>query len=288
MKFKKRYIPIFLLAIIIAGNQLGCMTASKSEQEQREIISKKGGPEPQFGSYHINGRNIHYSFAGNDTLPLVVFVHGSPGSSADMLDYLADSILLKGARVVTVDRPGFGESDYGRPETSIHEQAAVLVPLIEKLRHKKVILVGHSLGGPVIARFAMDFPNLVDGLVIVAGSVDPELEPSTWWKRPFDLPLIRLLVPSALRISNSEILPLRGELEKMRPDWSKITCPVTVIQGTQDDLVDAGNADFARKMLTNSSSVKINMLENENHFIMWTKTKIIVAEILEMMNASPQ
>lgn len=283
MKFKKRYIPLILIGTILLINQFGCMTARTSEKEQREVMLKMGRQEPQFGTYQINGRNMHYTFAGCDTFPLVVIVHGSPGSSAEMLDYVGDSMLLRVARVAAVDRPGFGESDYGIAEPSLKEQAAVLVPLIKKLGNKKVILVGHSMGGPVIARFAIDYPDLVDGLVIVAGSIDPELEPATWWKRPFDLPGIRLLVPSALRISNREILPLRSELEKMRPEWSKITCPVTVVQGTKDDLVPAGNADFARKMLANNPHVKINMLENENHFIIWSKRKLIVEEILALM-----
>jgi len=284
MKFKKRYIPLGLLGILLIVNQFGCMTAHESESTQYETLRKKGGGEAQFGRYDINGRNMHYTFTGNDSLPVVIMVHGSPGSSADMLDYLADSTMLQHVNIVAVDRPGFGESDYGRAETSVQEQAAVLVPLVEKFKHGKVIMVGHSYGGPVIARFAMDYPQLVDGLVIVAGSIDPELEPPTWWKRPFDLPVIRLIVPSALRISNREILPLRAELEKMRPDWPKITCPVSVVQGTKDDLVPAGNADYARNMLAGKPNVSINMLEGENHFIIWSKKALIVNEIMKIMN----
>jgi pimeloyl-ACP methyl ester carboxylesterase len=283
MKFKKRHFPLYFLGILFLANQLGCMTARKSEQEQRRILAEKGGPEPRFGTYQVGNRQMHYTCTGSDSLPLVVMVHGSPGSSADMLDYLADSALLQHACVVAVDRPGFGDSGYGDAETSVQVQAADLLPLVQQFGRKKVIMVGHSYGGPVIARFAMDYPGMVDGLVLIAGSIDPELEPATWWKRPFDLPGIRLLVPSALRISNREILPLREELEKMRPDWVKITCPVTVIQGTKDRLVPAGNAAFAQKMLAHNPHVTIKMMENDDHFIIWSKKYVMVDAILERL-----
>ncbi|HEY5692223.1 MAG TPA: alpha/beta hydrolase [Cyclobacteriaceae bacterium] len=42
---------------------------------------------------------------------------------------------------------------------------------------RPIILIGHSLGGTVIARMTMDSPELVDGVVMVAPSIDPEIEP---------------------------------------------------------------------------------------------------------------
>ncbi|MCC6727117.1 MAG: alpha/beta hydrolase, partial [Saprospiraceae bacterium] len=65
-----------------------------------------------------------------------------------------------------------------------------------------------------------------------------------------------------------------------------IRCPVTVVQGTKDSLVPAGNADFARKMLVSSGKLQVLMLEGEDHFIMWTKEKMIAAEIVKMLKAN--
>ncbi len=257
----------------------------KSEAEQKAILASKGQTDVQFGTYESNGRNIHYTKSGAPGEALVLMVHGSPGSSDAMLDYLADTNLTKQALVVTVDRPGFGYSDFGKAERSLSAQAQQLRPLVEKYRTpgKKTILVGHSYGGPLIARMAMDFPELVNGLVIVAGSIDPELEPEFWWARPLDWWALRWMLPPAFRVSNQEILPLKNELEDMLPFWADISCPVTVIQGTKDSLVPAGNADFARRMLVNSRPLQVQMLEGEDHFIMWTKTPMISARIVEML-----
>ena len=156
-------------------------------------------------------------------------------------------------------------------------------PLLEKFRSQRVILVWHSLGGPIIVRMAMDFPELVDGLIMVAPSIAPELEGSIWWREIIDWPLINLLIPTAFRTCNREIMPLKDELKKLIPHWSEITVPVTVVQGSEDSLVPSGNADYARKMLTNSSRVKIEMLEGESHFILWSKPDTIKAAIRDLV-----
>ena len=58
---------------------------------------------------------------------------------------------------------------------------------------------------------------------------------------------IRILIPAAFRASNTEILYLKPELEKMLPLWQNIKQPIIVIQGGKDQFVDARNADFAKK-----------------------------------------
>jgi pimeloyl-ACP methyl ester carboxylesterase len=239
----------------------------------------------------VNGQSVHYTHTGAGSLPLVVLVHGAPGSSSSMLDYLANAHLTSTAQVVAVDRPGYGYSGFGKAEGSLERQAAAIKPILEKHGQPaaglpKPILVGHSFGGPVIARLAMDYPELVGGLVIVAGSIAPQLEPQDWWQEPLDWLGIRWMLPPAARVCNQEILPLRQELEKMLPLWEKITCPVTVIQGLKDKLVHPGNAGFARNMLINSSRLEIDTLENDGHFILWTKKDRVMEKVLEMLQTA--
>ena len=286
MKMKKRYaIGIALSSILFVTCHSEFMQFRKSDEKQLAFFKEKGRPAPEIGTYETGGRTIHYTHVGDVGKPLILMLHGSPGSSDAMLDYLADSTLTSYAQLVSVDRPGFGYSDFGKTERSLKKQAEQMRPLLEKFRPQggKAILVGHSYGGPLIVRMAIDFPELVDGLVIVAGSVDPALEPQQWWTHPLDWWVFRWMLPKAWRVSNQEIIPLKNELETMLPLWGEVTCPVTVIQGTKDDLVPAGNADFAKKMLVNSRNLKVDMLEGDNHFIMWTKEGYISNKILEML-----
>jgi pimeloyl-ACP methyl ester carboxylesterase len=257
---------------------------SKTEIEAYFAKKEKKG---SLHSYPVGkNRIINYLKAGDSTLPLVVFVHGSPGSLDAFIDFLADTALLKRAQLITVDRPGFGASNFGYAEPSLEKQAAYLRPILEEnKKHRPIILVGHSLGGPVIARMAMDYGELVDGLVIVAGSIDPELEPNeTWFRAPLATPFLKWMVPRVFRASNDELYKLKPELIKMLPLWDKIHCRIIVIQGKKDSLVPAGNADFAKKMLTHASSLDFVMKEDMDHFVPWSNPELIRGAILRLLD----
>jgi len=117
---------------------------------------------------------------------------------------------------------------------------------------------------------------------MVAGSIAPELEPEEWWRPVIDFFAIRWILPDALKVCNQEVMPLKAELEKMLPLWQTIRCPVTIIQGEDDNLVPKGNADFAQQMLINSESVKVDIIPNANHFILWSEHDRIVKAMIEM------
>ena len=125
--------------------------------------------------------------------------------------------------------------------------------------------------------------DLVDGLIIVAGSVDPDLEPNeVWFRAPLATPFLSWLLPKSFRASNEEIYQLKPELERMLPLWKEVKCPVIVIQGKRDDLVPAENADFAKKMLVNAP-VELMLVEDMNHFVPWSHPYLIHDAILKMI-----
>lgn len=281
---KRIVFSIFLCLVIAAFISLhSCMTFRMSPEEVDTFFTRNhvNGRQHQ---YNVGFRHMHYAEAGDTTKPLVLFVHGSPGSLSAFIGFLRDSILLKNALLVSADRPGFGYSNFGNAEPSLEKQGQTLKPILEKYKgNRPIILVGHSLGGPLIARMAIDYPNLVDGLIIVAGSIDPDLEPhETWFRAPLATPFLSWILPRSFRASNEEIYQLKPELEKMLPLWKNITCPVIVIQGKKDELVSPQNADFAKKMLVNAP-VKFVLVENMNHFVPWSNPELIEQAIINML-----
>jgi pimeloyl-ACP methyl ester carboxylesterase len=74
-------------------------------------------------------------------------------------------------RVVTLDLAGHGESGRNRKEWTIQAFGADVKAVVDALGLRKVILVGHSMGGPVILEAARLLPGRVVGLV----PVDTEL-----------------------------------------------------------------------------------------------------------------
>lgn len=216
----------------------------------------------------------------------IIFVHGSPGSIDAFLEYLADTSLLASADLITYDRPGFGHSEFGKAETSLTGQTNILTDLMNSLPYERYWLVGHSYGGPIIVQTAIRHPKNIAGLVIIAGSVSPELEPISKWRKWIDVPLIRELFPVSLTVSNEELMPLRGDLTMIEDDWDRIHVPVSLIQGTKDVLVPFQNLEYAKEKLVNADTIRTLIFEGESHFIPWSKKPEIVREIAELMKRS--
>jgi pimeloyl-ACP methyl ester carboxylesterase len=282
-RFYRRYwwlLSMFLWASLALLSR--CVQLRMSDKQVNAYFADSP-VKPAFAYIKVGSRTMHVAAIGADTLPMVVFVHGSPGSWDAFIGFFRDSLLCQRARIVSVDRPGFGKSDLGKPERDLGVQAAALVPVLQMNRSaSRPILVGHSLGGPLVARMAMDYPGLVGGLILVAPSVDPALEPREWYRKAGNFFLIRPLLPVELDVSNQEILPLRQELERMLPRWSTLQIPITVIQGEADKLVPAGNAVFVARQAVNAV-VQVVLIPGMNHFIPWKRPDLIREAILDQL-----
>ncbi|NOS56762.1 MAG: alpha/beta hydrolase [Cyclobacteriaceae bacterium] len=284
-RYKYSVVPIIglLILLVIMDSCLQFRMSKKEISSYFKTKEKKG----TLHEYKFDHQKINYLKVGDEVLPLVVFVHGSPGSLSAFIDFMADTVLLSKAQLITVDRPGFGESNFGYGEKSVARQSSVLKPLIEKNKlNRPVILVGHSMGGPVVVRMAMDYPELIDGLVIVAGSIDPDLEPNeTWFRAPLATPFLKWTLPRSFRASNQEIYHLKPELQEMLPLWEKIKASTIVIQGKKDVLVDPANAQFAKKMIVNAP-VELMMIDEMNHFVPWSNPELIREAIIKLISSS--
>lgn len=278
--FKRLIIAAFLI-LLLTQLTSGCFQFRMSESEVYEYF-KDTGQQPSLKSYKIDGRTIYFADIGKETSQMVIFFHGAPGSWSSFIAFMSDKELLENFRLISVDRPGYGYSDFGKAEPSLLRQAELIKPVLELNRSDKLpILVGHSLGGPVIAKIAMQFPELVGGVIMVAASIDPELEPSEYWRGPLRMSLLNWMVPRSLRVTNDEIYFLKQELKHMLLYWKDIRIPVTVIQGGNDSLVNPMNAVFAERMLVNAK-VDIRYYEKFNHFIPWNNPQLIKEAILDM------
>ena len=65
--------------------------------------------------------------------------------------------------MVSVDRPGFGYSDFGQAQ-HLDIQSLWISPVFTELaNHKPMFLAGHSLGGPLVIKLGADNPGLFSG-----------------------------------------------------------------------------------------------------------------------------
>lgn len=278
--FKKRYIAYSLMVLYILMCQ-SCMTMRYSNKETKKIfaVSKT---EFQDKTIAFEGYKIHYVATGNAENPTLFFVHGSPGSWNAFKEYLQDSLLLKKYRMIAIDRPGFGYSDFGDAQ-NLKVQSQRISEFIKKIDNKKpLILVGHSVGGPVVAQLAVDNPSWYKRLVILAGSLDPKAENPEKWRTVIKASPLRYLIPGALRPSNDELWWLKQDLVDLEPELKKITCDVTIIHGTKDALVPYSNVAFMQKKFVNAKSIDTITIEKANHFIPWSHYEIVRNALLNI------
>jgi pimeloyl-ACP methyl ester carboxylesterase len=269
---------LLLLWLILAQS---CLRFRQSDADAK-IEFEKVQVQLTTSTFAINKHHLHYALTGSNDLPTLFFVHGSPGSWDAFSKYMKDKELLSRFRMVSIDRPGFGQSDFGNPE-HLSVQSELISPLFKILdNHKPMFLVGHSLGGPMILKLAADNPGRFSGLVVLSGSIDPDEEkPEKWRPILFKTPL-NYFVPGALRPSNEELWYLKKDLVDLKSDFPRISCPVYFIHGALDTWVPPANTAYGKKMLVNTSQIQIFMIPGANHFIPWSNFNKIKSILLTL------
>lgn len=277
---------IFLIIIglfVVLGALTQCassalITPKKTIEQQFEGKKYK----PEFYTYETSGSTMHYAQIGDINKPMVIFVHGSPGGWDAYDVYFKDTSLTDIACLVSVDRLGYGTSNGGIAEPSLEAQAAAILPILNSSKaNQKPVMVGHSLGGPIVARMAIDYPDAMKSLIMLAPSIDPDMEKNEWWRHILKSGIVRAVMPQMMVSSNLELMPLREELEVMKPLWGNIKVPCTIMHGKKDMLVPYGNVAFYEKMLVNAPQKEVITFEKENHFIPWSKYDSVKMKIVE-------
>ncbi len=258
----------------------GCFKFRTSDPEAYKAFEKVN-IAVRMGYYpYAENRQLHYAESGDSLAPTIYFIHGTPGSWNNFQLFLMDSQLVRKYRMISIDRPGFGYSNFGK-SMGMEEQVALFNRFIrDKHNGKPVLLAGHSLGGPIIVGMAATDTTLAHTLLILAGSISPELEPAENWRKPLSLPVIRGMAPGAFRPSNDEMLDFKHYVKKMPELLQQVRGTTYVIHGTKDMFVPYENLAYADKHLTRDAATNLVTLEGENHFIPWTKFEDLRALLL--------
>jgi len=226
--------------------------------------------------------------------PRLIFVHGTPGDATQWVNYLRTPVA--GLETIAVDRLGFGSSvtvvdSAGKPVrsaiTDYATQAQTLLRVVNAAPDRP-ILIGHSLGGPIIAMMAALEPERIGGLVILAGTLDPKLEEPAWYNYMAEWLVFSWLLSDDLRIANHEVLAAGHENSRLAYDLSRIRCPVVVVQGGKDQLVPAGHADYIKRTLIGAAAVEIILLPDAGHFLPWQHEATVrqaIERVLELGHA---
>jgi pimeloyl-ACP methyl ester carboxylesterase len=117
----------------------------------------------------VRGLDVHYLEAGQGE-PVFILLHGFASSTfswREVIDPLAEQ-----GRVIAYDRPAFGLTERPIQWAGINPyspdfQPELLVSLMDVLEVERAVLVGNSAGGAVSVQTALQYPERVEGLVLV-------------------------------------------------------------------------------------------------------------------------
>jgi len=130
--------------------------------------------QPQDRFAKLDAMRVHYQNYGTGKDALVL-VHGW---TCDLNFWKMNAATLaKQARVIAIDLPGHGESDKPQIAYTMDLFARAVDAVLRDAGVDQAVLVGHSMGTPVIRQFYRLYPNKTRALVIVDGSLQPFGDP---------------------------------------------------------------------------------------------------------------
>ena len=163
MKTKfKILIPVLLMAVVS-----GCEKAP-SINEEGNLVPKTVEYDPSLPAISVNGTKLHAEAFGNAQDPMLVVLHGGPGSDYRSLmncKKFADN----GYYVVFYDQRGSGLSK--RESKDSYSLQVMLDDLTGVINHyrsspsQKVFLLGHSWGAILATAYINAYPNAINGTI---------------------------------------------------------------------------------------------------------------------------
>ncbi len=247
MKSSFKKILLTALAILLALLIVGPFLIPIPPLENTAPVEQLADPDSQF--IEINGLRVHYKRFGQ-AQPTFFLLHGFGASTFSWREVTAP--LATYGTVIAYDRPAFGLTErplewQGESPYSPEAQVALLIGLVDAFGVEKAILVGNSAGGTVAIQTALQHPDRVQALILIAPAVYVGGGAPGWIRPLFQTPQMRRLGLLLVRQIQTRGLDL---LYQAWHDPSRIT--PEIVEGYQKPL-RAPNWDQALWLLTLSS-----------------------------------
>ncbi|HEX9918435.1 MAG TPA: alpha/beta hydrolase [Pyrinomonadaceae bacterium] len=213
--------------------------------------ARGGELESRFAKY--GETKVHYQARGKGEEALV-FVHGW---TCDSNFWRGQVGAFPGARVVAVDLPGHGRSDKPRVDYTMDYFARSIEAVMRDAGIKRAVLVGHSMGTPVVRQFYRLYPERTLGLVIVDGA-------------------LRLMLPKE---------QMEQFAARMRSDYESVA--PQMVEGMLTPIRDAKlKGEIRKAMLATPDYVAISAMQGMSEEKVYEKDPIKVP-VLAVMAKSP-
>jgi len=291
---------------------------------QAGVIAVQRAYPAQGRMIEVAGAVLHVLDLGpRDTgSPPIVMLHGASSNLETMRRPLGD-LLAKSHRVILIDRPGHGWSPRALLSDSTPAiQGRMIDEALEQLGVTKAIFVVHSWAGALGARMALDYPQRVAGLVMLAPVAYPWRGGVGWYNKLVTTPLIGPLLAATITLPLGYFLTASGAsnvfLPQTMPDgfvedsatplllrpreflanaWDLVTLKAAVIEQAPryaeikaPVVVIAGDADktvwptiHSQPFAAIVPNAKLILLPGVGHMVMYAAPDLVMHEIDTML-----
>ena len=248
----------------------------------------------------VEGQTIHYLTGVNGIAPgrrNIIFVHGAGGNGFAWQNQRRG--LDRGVNTICVDLPGHGQSS-GPNCRSIAAYSHWLLHFIDSLGLTGVIAAGHSMGGGVILESAIEYPEMLEALILVGSGarlrVNSEIFQSleTDFETTAEKLLRRCYGPgSSEKLIKWGLEHLLNELPEVvladfracddfdrMDDISQIKKPALVVCGSEDSMTPAKYSQYLAGKLQRAT---LRIVDKAGHMAMVEKPFEVNASILKFL-----
>lgn len=258
-------------------------------------------------------KNLHFNLSGPTGKPVIIFLHGFLGSSADW-DFMVRQFQAE-YRCLRVDLPGHGQTQLANPEHySMPHTARLLINLLDHLQIKKANLLGYSMGGRLALYLTVHYPEYFERVILESAS--PGLEDVNerkqrqkqdeqlahalknksleqflheWYHRPlfknlseqpgFERLFRRRLQNDPIELAKSLRFMGVGNQESLWPQLTDIRLPVLLLVGALDQKF----CDIARRMQKMNPHFTLAIVEDCGHTVHFENEKRFLQEVSDFL-----
>lgn len=249
----------------------------------------------------VKNLQINYKvfIKGSATNKAFLILHGW-GSSSDRWQKIGESLSEHGFTVIIPDMPGFGKSETPKTPWDFNNYVGFVQEFTRTLNLQNFYLLGHSFGGAVAVKVAVDFPQKINKLFLVSCAY---MRKKTMLKKVLAkiskvvrifsfLPYYALARKAFYKfiIKKSDYIYAKGIMkdtylkiisEDLSCHLSFIKVPAVIIWGDKDESTPVENAYFINKKIKNS---KLVIIPDASHNLNQKYPEILTKEILENLS----
>jgi pimeloyl-ACP methyl ester carboxylesterase len=233
----------------------------------------------------VDHQMVHYEVFGHGRP--VVFLHGWLGSWRywfPTMERVAENF-----RTYSFDFWGFGESRRKSTYESIQNYSDQVIRFLDELGIDRCLLVGHSMGGMVALKTAINHPKRISRVAAVGAPIVGDS--LSWLLKLTDRPLfadafarvpafrrfmfhwflgeaddqhVHEILDDSVKSSSTTLRNAVGSMWRtdLRPELSRLSVPALIVHGGRDEIVHPNQAD----LFDNVSSAEVVVMPESRHF----------------------